>query len=57
MTGIGKNSFDTCALTSIIMPDTVGFIGRHAFFKCHGLINVAIGDGVISIDTGAFYDC
>ncbi len=56
ITRIGDNAF--CVLdtfTSILIPDSVESIGYYAFANCFSLSNVAIGKGVTSIDSRAFY--
>ena len=57
---IGKSAFQSCALTKIIIPDSVVYIDANAFYKgikrsaLEG--DVYIGDSVYSIGDSAFLD-
>ena len=49
---------NTCHnITSIVLPDSIESIGRHAFSHCATLKSIDIGDGVTSIGEYAFYKC
>ena len=50
----GYALYGTPAVESIIIPDTVKFIGDYAFSECASLLSVVIGSGVESIGEGAF---
>ncbi len=45
------------AITSMIIPDTVVFMGIGAFEGCNNLEDVSIGTGLVKISNGAFRDC
>ena len=45
------------ALTSIIIPNSVAFIGEYAFSDCHGLTSITLPYNVIKIEEGAFMGC
>ena len=61
--GIGYSSdriypFKDCQkITSVIIPNSVTSIERHAFDNCSGLTSVSIGNGVTSIGASAFSGC
>ena len=61
--GIGYSSdriypFKDCKkITSVIIPNSVTSIERHAFDNCSGLTSVSIGNGVTSIGASAFSGC
>lgn len=57
VTTISKAAFGPWYITSIVIPDTVTYIGRSAFLKCEDLTYVSIGNGVTSIDELAFSYC
>ena len=48
---------DYLEMTSIIIPDSVTFIGTNAFMNCTGLTNIIISDSVTYLGTGAFWGC
>ena len=56
--GIGTHAFHRCSeLTSVKMPDTVGYIGQGAFYYCTGITSITILEGVSSIGSEAFFYC
>ena len=58
VTGIDDFAFsDTPALTSIVIPDSVTYIGAEAFMWCENLTSVTIGSGVSEIGDMAFACC
>ena len=55
---IADMAFSTCAsLSSIVIPDTVVYLGEYAFRGCEKLSSVTIGNGVKTIGVYAFKDC
>jgi len=55
---ISKIMFGTCQkLETIILPESVIYIGDNAFGGCVGLTSVTIGNRVASIGVKAFSDC
>ncbi|MFP3155568.1 leucine-rich repeat protein [Lachnospiraceae bacterium ZAX-1] len=58
VTSIGENAFyNSAALSSVAIPDSVTAIGDAAFAGCSNLTDINIGNGVISIGSYAFADC
>lgn len=55
--GIAENCFSNEMLCSIIIPNSVTFIGDSAFSECYGLKNVTLGNGIKSIGNCAFSSC
>lgn len=55
---IADMAFSTCtSLSSIVIPDTVVYLGEYAFRGCEKLSSVTIGNGVKTIGIYAFKDC
>ena len=50
-------SFLSCRLTNIIIPDSVTSIGSEAFSNCDSLTSITIGNSVTSIGDSAFEFC
>lgn len=57
VTSIGANMFEMCALTSIVIPESVTVIGEGAFRGCDRLTSIVIPDGVTVIEREAFQHC
>ncbi len=56
--GIADNAFEDCTeLETVIIPDTVKYIGEKAFKGCTSLQSVVISDGVEIIEKDAFQGC
>ena len=53
---VGDYAFDTTALTSVTLPDSVVSIGKGAFADNAALTSVHLGSGVASIGESAFVD-
>lgn len=57
-TGIaGYTASENLSLTSIVIPDSVQYIGANAFEYCYNVESVTIGEGVTSIGDEAFIGC
>lgn len=54
---IAGNAFDSSNLESIVVPDTVTFIGGGAFMWCPQLTNVTLSDSITSIESNLFENC
>lgn len=55
---ICNSAFYNCiALTSIIIPNNIRYIGDSAFDRCSALISITIPDGITFIGNKAFDDC
>ena len=57
VTSIGAGAFDSCAMSSISIPNSVTSIGDYAFSECYNLTSVVIPNSVTSIGDNAFYKC
>ena len=56
VTSIGLHAFFECSdLTSITIPNSVGYIGTAAFMFCSSLASVTIPESVTSIEMQAFF--
>ena len=55
---IAANTFDNCAeITSVILPDTIQYVGSSAFSGCTNLVSVTLPDGLIEIEDNTFAGC
>ena len=54
VTAIGDGSFDSSALTSISIPESVTRIGQNAFYGARGLTSISLPSSVTSIGDRAF---
>ena len=56
--GIADKSFYNCTkLKSIVISDSVMYIGHSAFQGCTNLTNIIIPNNVVSMDKNTFYGC
>lgn len=55
--GIGLNAFAFSSVTQVIIPNTVTYIDRQAFFECWYLTSVSFGSGTNTIGDFAFNFC
>lgn len=57
-TSIYTGAFQNCStLETVEMPDSVTYIGNHAFCNCSGLTKVVLDNGLATIDNDAFRAC
>ena len=56
LTDVGDYAFDTTALTSVTLPDSVTSIGKGAFSNDTALTSVHLGSGIATIGESAFVD-
>lgn len=54
---IEMNAFNYTNLTSIILPDSVSFLGSEAFSSCTQLTSVVLSEDLDSIGSGVFNSC
>lgn len=55
---ITYRAFEDCAaLTEVILPDSLKYIGNSAFSDCTSLTKINLTDNITRIDPGAFEDC
>jgi hypothetical protein len=54
---IGDYSFNGRGLKSVVIGNTLEYIGWCAFFACQSLSNVTIGSGIKELDSGVFSAC
>lgn len=52
-----KGAFQNTGLTSVILPQTVSFIGRGTFLACHNLTDVILSDNIKTIYNSTFSYC
>ncbi|MBP5154814.1 MAG: hypothetical protein ILP12_07415 [Lachnospiraceae bacterium] len=52
--GIGFDAFASEKLTRLILPETIRFIGRHAFAACPALEEVTLSDSIVRLDLEPF---
>lgn len=57
ITRIGRGTFCSSKVKSVVIPDSVTAIGPQAFWKCANLTDVYIPKSVISIENQAFLQC
>ncbi len=55
--GIADGAFRDKTYTSVIMPDSVEYIGKYAFEGCTYIENLTMSERLISIDDYAFTNC
>ena len=57
VTNIGSGAFEYCALTSVIILNSVTSIGTNAFYNCTSLTSVIFPSSLTSIGPYAFANC
>ena len=57
VTHINEDAFSNEVITSVVIPDSVTFIGDYAFYDCSRLTSVVIPDSVTTIGDSAFNFC
>ena len=55
-TVIGESVFENCAISSVVLPETLKTIGKKAF-KASGIINITIPQGIETIEEETFANC
>ena len=56
--GIEPNTFNYCTnLKSIVIPNSVTYIGEYAFHECENLTSVTLSNAITSIGMRTFMDC
>ena len=54
---IDNGAFAFCEISSILIPDTIVYIEKDAFFRCDGLEKLIIPDSVKELSYGAISEC
>lgn len=54
---IGESAFANSNVVSVVIPDSVTYIGHGAFSDCRNLVSVTIGSGMTGIGSEAFSSC
>ena len=54
---IGESAFANSNVVSVVIPDSVTYIGHGAFSDCRNLVSVTIGSGTTGIGSEAFSSC
>ena len=57
VTSIGNQAFLDCAMSSVIIPNSVTSIGDYVFYDCPNLTSVTISNSLTSISRGTFEYC
>ncbi len=54
---IGESAFANSNVVSVVIPDSVTYMGHGAFSYCRNLVSVTIGSGTTGIGNVAFSSC
>ena len=57
VTKVDSSAFSSRSITSIILPESVTYIGSSAFYSCSTLTEITLPDSVTSLGSGAFASC
>lgn len=52
---IQQGAFESSALTSVKISNSVKYIDNYAFYGCNSLSKITFGKGLLNIDNGAFF--
>ena len=55
---IAEGAFNECAmLNSVVIPESVRWLGEYAFCMCTGLVAITLPEHIIKIEEGTFNGC
>ncbi len=57
VTSLGSSAFESSALTSVTIPDSVTVVGDYTFYNCGSLVSVKIGNGISATSYEMFEYC
>lgn len=57
VTKVDSSAFSSRSITSIILPESVTYIGSSAFYSCSTLTEITLPDSVTSLGSSAFASC
>lgn len=57
VTSIDEQAFNGATMQSVVIPNTITYIGEFVFSHCDNLMSVTIPSSVTAIGEYAFYDC
>ncbi len=57
VTRIEERAFNSCGLRSLVIPNSVSYMGNCTFLDCDSLITLTIGSGLAQLDYNTFHSC